>query len=221
MVKIVPSILSANFARLGEEVRAAEAGGADRIQIDVMDGHFVPNLTVGPLIVETVRRCTRLPLEVHLMISNAENYLDVYAQSGADIIIVHQEACTHLQRTVAAIKGLGKAAGVALNPATPLVMLEEILGGIDLVLLMTVNPGFGGQALIPSSLDKIRRLRALVDQRRLTCEIEVDGGIHSGTAAAVVRAGATVLVAGSAIFGHPEGVAAGIRALRQATAVDV
>lgn len=214
MALIVPSILSADFSRLGEQVQAAEAGGADRIQIDVMDGRFVPNITVGPLIVEAVRRHCTLPLEVHLMIVEPERYLGDFAAAGADLIIVHQEASPHLHRTVEQIKTLEKRAGVAINPATPLAMLQEILSDVDLVLCMTVDPGFGGQEFIASMLPKIERLRAMIEQHAAHCDLEVDGGISAQTAPLVVRAGANVLVAGSAVYGHAEGVAAGIAALR-------
>ena len=217
MALVVPSILSADFARLGEQVEAAQAGGADRIQIDVMDGRFVPNITVGPLRVEAVRRHTTLPLETHLMIVEPERYLEQFAQAGADIIIVHQEVSPHLHRTIEQIKRLGKKPGVAINPATPLAMVQEILGDIDLILCMTVDPGFGGQAFIESMLPKIERLRSMIAQHGAHCDLEVDGGIAPETAAAVVRAGANVLVAGSAVYGHPQGVAAGIAALRAAT----
>ncbi len=183
MALVVPSILSADFARLGEQVEAAQAGGADRLQIDVMDGRFVPNITVGPLVVEAVRRHTTLPLEAHLMIVEPERYLDDFARAGADLIIVHQEVSPHLHRTVQAIHHLGKRAGVAINPATPLAMLQEILNDIDLVLCMTVNPGFGGQDFIPSMLPKIERLRAMIQQHSARCDLEVDGGIHAGDSA--------------------------------------
>jgi ribulose-phosphate 3-epimerase len=218
MALVVPSILSADFARLGEQVEAAQRGGADRIQIDVMDGRFVPNITVGPLVVEAVRaRCT-LPLETHLMIVEPERYLEDFAAAGADVIIVHQEASPHLHRTVTQIHRLGKKAGVAINPATPLAVLQEILDEIDLVLCMTVDPGFGGQDFIASMLPKIERLRAMITQHGATCDLEVDGGIHTETAPLAVRAGANLLVAGSAVYGDPEGVAAGIARLRAAIA---
>jgi ribulose-phosphate 3-epimerase len=214
MALIVPSILSADFARLGEQVREAEAGGADRIQIDVMDGRFVPNITVGPLVVEAVRRCTRLPLEAHLMIVEPERYVEDIARAGADIIIVHQEVSPHLHRTVRQIKQLGKGAGAAINPATPVVMLEEILPDLDLVLAMTINPGFGGQEFLPEVLPKLRRLRAMIDAARPGCDLEVDGGIHAETAPLVVAAGANVLVAGSAVYSSHETVAQAIQRLR-------
>jgi ribulose-phosphate 3-epimerase len=214
MAQIVPSILSADFARLGEQVEAAQAGGADRLQIDVMDGRFVPNITVGPLVVAAVRRHTTLPLEAHLMIVEPERYVEDFAQAGADMIIVHQEASVHLHRTIQQIKGLGKKAGVAINPATPLAVLQEILNDVDQVLCMTVNPGFGGQEFIPSMLSKISRLRGMIQQHGAQCDLEVDGGIHAETAPLVVQAGANVLVAGSAVYGDPNGVANGIARIR-------
>jgi len=218
VVKIAPSILSADFARLGEQVAEAEAAGADYIHVDVMDGHFVPNITVGPLVVEAVRRTTRLPLDVHLMIEAPERYIARFAKAGADILTVHVEACPHLHRVVQQIKGLGVQAGVSLNPATPLGSLEEILGDVDLVLVMTVNPGFGGQEFIAGMLSKIRRLRRRLDERGLKCELEVDGGINAETAPEVVAAGANVLVAGQAIFGAEEGVAEAMRRIRESVA---
>lgn len=218
MVKIAPSILSADFTRLGEQVAEAEAAGADYIHVDVMDGHFVPNITVGPLVVEAVRRATRLPLDVHLMIEDPERYIARFAKAGADILTVHVEACPHLHRVVQQIKGLGVKAGVSLNPATPLGSLEEILEHVDLVLVMTVNPGFGGQEFIAGMLSKIRRLRRRLDERGLKCELEVDGGINAETAPEVVAAGASVLVAGEAIFGAQEGVAEAIRRIRESVA---
>jgi ribulose-phosphate 3-epimerase len=218
MALIVPSILSADFSRLGEQVRAAEAGGADRIQIDVMDGQFVPNITVGPLVVEAVRAHCGLPLETHLMIVEPERYLQDFAQAGADLIIVHQEVSPHLHRTIAQIHHLGKKAGVAINPATPLAVLQEVLGNVELILCMTVDPGFGGQDFIVSTLPKIERLRAMIIQHGVTCDLEVDGGISATTAPQVVRAGANVLVAGSAVYDDPAGVAAGIARLRTSVA---
>lgn len=213
---IVPSILSADFSRLGEQVEAAQAGGADRIQIDVMDGRFVPNITVGPLIVEAVRRHCTLPLEAHLMIVEPEHYLGDFAGAGADVIIVHQEASPHLHRTIEQIHRLGKRAGVAINPATPLAALQEILSDVDLVLCMTVDPGFGGQEFITSMLPKIERLRAMIAQHGARCDLEVDGGISAATAPQAVRAGANVLVAGSAVYADPSGPGAGIATLRAA-----
>ena len=216
MALVVPSILSADFTRLGDQVAQAQAGGADRLQIDVMDGRFVPNITVGPLVVEAVRRATTLPLEAHLMIVEPERYVADFAQAGADLIIVHQEVSPHLHRIVEQIKRMGKRAGVAINPATPLADLQEILYDIDLVLCMTVDPGFGGQQFINGVLSKITRLRAMIEQHGAHCDLEVDGGIHAETAPLAVKAGANVLVAGSAVYSDREGVAAGIRRLRQA-----
>jgi ribulose-phosphate 3-epimerase len=200
MGKIAPSILSADFSRLGEEVQAVEQAGADYIHIDVMDGHFVPNITVGPMIVRAVRKMTRLPLDVHLMISEPDRFIDDFAESGADILTVHPETVIHLHRTIHAIKDLGVKASVSLNPATPLHVLEYVLEDVDMVLLMTVNPGFGGQQFITSVLPKIRRLRDMAIERGLTLEIEVDGGIGPNTIEGVSSAGADVFVAGSAIF---------------------
>ncbi len=199
-VRVAPSILSADFGRLGEEVRAIEAAGADLVHVDVMDGRFVPNITIGPLVVEAVKRSTTLPLDVHLMIVEPEKYIDDFAKAGANIITVHQEACPHLHRTLQQIRNAGAKPGVVLNPSTPLVTLEEVLGEVSQVLLMSVNPGFGGQAFIPSTIDKVRRLRAMLDARKLNVDIEVDGGINPQTAKDVVAAGATVLVAGNAVF---------------------
>lgn len=216
MAVLVASILSADFARLGEQVAEATAGGADRLQVDVMDGRFVPNITVGPLIVEAVRRSTTLLIEAHLMIVEPERYLSDFAQAGADLIIVHQEVSPHLHRTIEQIKRLGKRAGVAINPATPLAAIQEILEDVDLLLVMTVDPGFGGQDFVDSTLAKIERLRGMLDGRGLTCDVEVDGGIHAVTAPLVVRAGANVLVAGTAVYGDPDGPAAGIAKLRAA-----
>jgi ribulose-phosphate 3-epimerase len=206
-VKLAPSILAADFARLGEQVAAAEAAGADRIHVDVMDGHFVPNLSMGPAIVGSLRKVTRLPLETHLMVSNADLFLDAFAAAGSDSLLVHWEG-NNLHRTVQRIKALGKRAGVAINPATPAAVLEEIVQDVDLVLVMTVNPGFGHQQFIRTTVSKIARVRELVDRLKPGCEVEVDGGIDAATAPLVVRAGATVLVAGSAIFGDREGVTA-------------
>ncbi len=212
-VKIAPSILSADFARLGAQVAQAEAAGADYIHVDVMDGHFVPNLTVGPLVVQAVRRSTALPLDVHLMMEAPERYLESFCRAGAGILTVHVETCPHLHRTVQQIKELGCRAGVTLNPGTPVVSLAEIVPYVDLVLVMTVNPGFGGQEFIEGSLLKIRQVRAMLDARNLEAELEVDGGIGPDTAARVVEAGATVLVAGAAIFGQDD-VAEAIRQIR-------
>jgi ribulose-phosphate 3-epimerase len=205
MIKLAPSILSADFARLGEEIREVEQGGADWIHVDVMDGHFVPNLTIGPLVVEAIRPHTTLPLDVHLMIEQPDRYVPAFAQAGADWITVHQEVCPHLHRTLVQIRECGAKAGVALNPATPVHMIEPVLAEVDLILLMTVNPGFGGQSYIPSVTDKVRELSQRLQERGLTdIPIEVDGGIQPGTAREVASAGATVLVAGSAVFGQSD-----------------
>jgi len=216
MTGIVPSILSADFTRLGEQVREAEAGGGQRIQVDVMDGHFVPNITMGPMVVAAVRRCTSLPLEAHLMITNPQDYIEDFAQAGADVIIVHQEVCPHLHRVIQQIKIAGKLAAVALNPSTPVFLLENMLSLIDMVLIMTVNPGFGGQEFIPETLPKIARLRRVITERNLNCDIEVDGGIHEATAPLVVKAGANLLVAGSAVYNEKESVAQAIARLKNA-----
>ncbi len=215
-IGIVPSILSADFTRLGEQVREAEAAGANRIQIDVMDGHFVPNITMGPMVVEAVRRCTALPLEAHLMITNPEQYIEDFARAGADVIIVHQEVSPHLHRIIQQIKTAGKLAAVALTPSTPILMLADILSLLDMVLIMTVNPGFGGQDFIPETLPKITQLRQVITQRGLYCDIEVDGGIHEATVPLVVQAGANLLVAGSAVYNDHESVAQAIARLRNA-----
>jgi ribulose-phosphate 3-epimerase len=211
-VEIVPSILSADVTRLGEQVKEAARAGADRIQVDVMDGHFVPNLTFGPLVVEAVRRVTELPIEAHLMIERPELFIEAFAKAGATLIEVQVESTTSLYRTVMRINELGVKAGVAINPATPIESLREILPFITTVNVMTVEPGFGGQKFIAQSTDKIRRVRAMSAE----IEIEVDGGIDAKTAPLVVKAGATVLVAGNAVFGHKQGIAAGIRAIRSA-----
>jgi ribulose-phosphate 3-epimerase len=215
-IGIVPSILSADFTRLGDQVRDAQAAGAQRIQVDVMDGHFVPNITMGPMIVAAVRRCTSLPLEAHLMITNPEQYIEDFASAGADVIIIHQEVSPHLHRLIEMIKTAGKMAAVALTPSTPIFLLEDILSLLDMVLIMTVNPGFGGQEFIPETLPKITRLRQVITQRNLHCDIEVDGGIHEATAPLVVKAGANLLVAGSAVYNEHESVAQAIARLRNA-----
>jgi len=198
---IAPSILSADFGRLREEVQAIEAAGADLVHVDVMDGRFVPNLTIGPLVVEAVRKSTKLPLDVHLMIVEPERYIEAFAKAGAARLSVHAETCPHLHRTLQQIRAAGAMPAVALNPSTPLSAVEEVLSEVGMVLVMSVNPGFGGQSFIPSAVDKIRRLRAMVQARGLAVDIEVDGGIKDSTAPAVVEAGANILVAGSAVFG--------------------
>jgi ribulose-phosphate 3-epimerase len=200
MIKIAPSILSANFAKLGEEILDVERGGADYIHVDVMDGHFVPNITIGPLIVDAIRPVTKLPLDVHLMIENPDQYIEQFAKAGADYITVHVEACKHLHRTIQSIKALGIKAGVVINPATPVSTIENIIEDIDMVLLMTVNPGFGGQKFIHSVLPKIKQVSDMVKERNLQVEIEVDGGVDEHTAKLCIEAGANVLVAGSAVF---------------------
>ncbi|MBT2735490.1 ribulose-phosphate 3-epimerase [Bacillus sp. ISL-7] len=204
MVKIAPSILSADFSKLGEEIIAVEKGGADYIHVDVMDGHFVPNITIGPLIVEAIRPITKLPLDVHLMIENPDQYIEEFAKAGADFITVHVEACRHLHRTVQNIKSFGIKAGVVLNPATPVESIQHIIGDIDMVLLMSVNPGFGGQKFIPEVLPKIRKVKEMAEQKGLDIEIEIDGGVNSETAKLCMEAGANVLVAGSAIYNEED-----------------
>ena len=201
MIEIAPSILSADFSKLGEEIKAAERGGAGLIHVDVMDGHFVPNITIGPLVVKAARRATNLPLDCHLMITDPDLYIDDFARAGATMISVHVEAVVHLHRTLAAIRDLGCRPGVVLNPATPLVSVEEALPFVDYVLVMSVNPGFGGQSFISTSLDKISRLRGMIDSRGLNVHVEVDGGIDTTNVADVVRHGAEWIVAGSAVFG--------------------
>jgi ribulose-phosphate 3-epimerase len=214
-LKIAPSILASDFARLGEEVRAVEAAGADYVHLDVMDGRFVPNITLGPPIVAAIRRATKLPLDVHLMIVEPERYIDEFARAGADLISVHLEATPHLHRLVQQIRHAGKRPAVALNPHSPIDGLDVVLPDLDMVLLMSVNPGFGGQQFIEAVVPKIRALRAEIDQRKLAVDIEVDGGIDPHTAPTVVAAGATVLVAGSAVFHTPGGdYRAAIAALR-------
>ena len=214
MIKIAPSILSADFSRLGEDIQAVDRAGADYIHVDVMDGHFVPNITIGPLVVAALRKVTDKPLDVHLMIENPDLYIAEFAKAGADIITVHQEAVPHLHRTIQLIKSLGKKAGVSLNPATPVESLDVILDELDLVLVMSVNPGFGGQSFIPSALDKIRALRQRITQRGIATELEVDGGVKVDNIREVVGAGADVLVAGSAVF-NTDDYAATILALRE------
>jgi ribulose-phosphate 3-epimerase len=204
MVKIAPSILSADFSKLGEEIKAVEMAGADYIHVDVMDGHFVPNITLGPLVVSAIRPITELPLDVHLMIENPDSYIEAFADAGADIITVHVEAVPHLHRTIQLIKSKGVKAGVVLNPATPIDSIKHIIHDIDLVLLMTVNPGFGGQSFIHSVVPKIREVSELVQTNGLDVEIEVDGGVNAETAPICIEAGANVLVAGSAIYGKKD-----------------
>jgi len=216
-VKIAPSILSADFGRLAEEVRAAQEAGADWIHVDVMDGHFVPNITLGPAIVAAVRSATTLPVDVHLMIERPERHLEAFADAGADWLTVHQETCPHLHRTIERIRELGAHPGVTVNPATPLDTLSEVAHMVDLLLIMSVNPGFGGQRYIPGSTSKIQRARRLLDAAGgAGVHLEVDGGIDASNAGTAAGAGATVLVAGSAVYRHPEGVAAAVRALRAA-----
>jgi ribulose-phosphate 3-epimerase len=215
-IDIAPSILSADFARLGEEIQAVEQGGAGVIHVDVMDGHFVPNITVGLPVVKALAQVTSLPLDAHLMISEPGRYAEEFVKAGASMVSVHVEADAHLHRTVMAIKGAGARAGVVINPATPLESLQEILGFVDYVLIMSVNPGFGGQKFIGTALDKVRRLRRLIDQRGLSVRIEIDGGIDLGNIQQVVEAGAEIIVSGSAIFGAKDPGAA-VRELREAT----
>jgi ribulose-phosphate 3-epimerase len=207
-IKLAASVLAADYARLGEQVLEVAAAGADYIHVDVMDGRFVPNITIGPLVVEALRRVTDLPLDVHLMIEEPERHIEAFAKAGASILTVHPEASPHVHRLVQMIKDLDVRSGVALNPASPLCLIEEVLAEVDLVLLMTVNPGWGGQAFLPSVLPKMRRLRRMLDEQGLAAELEVDGGIAAATVPLVVEAGARVLVAGSAVFQQADGVAA-------------
>ncbi|MBM3142322.1 MAG: ribulose-phosphate 3-epimerase [Chloroflexi bacterium] len=215
-IKLAPSILSADFSRLGEQVAEVTKAGADYIHVDVMDGHFVPNITIGAPVVASLHSWTALPLDVHLMIERPEAHISQFAEAGANIITVHVEAATHLHRLVEAIKGLGVKAGVALNPATPLSSLDEVLPLLDLILVMTVNPGFGGQAFIGSMMDKIARLRRILDGRQAKVELEVDGGITAGIAPKVAEAGAEVLVAGAAIFGSKQSAGKALQEMRRA-----
>jgi ribulose-phosphate 3-epimerase len=217
-VRLAPSILAADFARLGDQVADAEHAGADRIHVDVMDGHFVPNLSMGPPIVSSLRKVTRLPLEVHLMIENPDLFVDEFAEAGADALLIHWEGNNDPSRTVHRVKALGKKIGVAINPATPAALLEEILPGLDQILVMTVNPGFGHQHFLSTTLAKVMRAREMIDRMKPGCGLEVDGGIDATTAPLAVKAGADVLVAGSAIFNDEESVAASMKRLRAAIA---
>jgi ribulose-phosphate 3-epimerase len=214
-VRISPSLLSCDFGRLAEEVRAVESAGADLIHVDVMDGRFVPNITIGPVVVEAIKRVATKPLDVHLMIVEPERYVEAFAKAGADILTVHVEACTHLHRVIQQIRHAGAKPAVVLNPATPLSAVEEVLGDVEMVLLMSVNPGFGGQGFIESTVDKVRRLRGMLDARGLDADIEVDGGINAQTAKRVVEAGADVLVAGNFVFSAKD-YAQAIKSLRPA-----
>ena len=216
-VRIAPSILSADFSRLADEIGRVEAGGADLLHVDVMDGHFVPNITIGPLVVSALRKVTRLPLEVHLMIAEPDRYLDAFVGAGASTVIVHAEVLPHLHRTLQEIRRLGARAGVALNPSTRVAVIGDVLAELDQLLVMSVNPGFGGQAFIPRTIPKLGEARALLAGRAGDIPIEVDGGVTPGNAAALTAAGVTILVAGSAIFGTPDPAAA-VRTLREAAA---
>ena len=216
VIKLAPSILAADFARLGEQVAEAERSGADRIHVDVMDGHFVPNIAIGAPIVQSLRRVTRLPLETHLMISNPDFFLDEFAEAGSDSFLVHWEGNNNLHRTLQRIRGLGKRAGVGINPATPASVLEEILPDLDQVLVMTVNPGFGHQHFLESTLLKVRRVAQMIERIKPDCELEVDGGIDEARAPMAVAAGANVLVAGTFVFGAAKGVATAMESLRVA-----
>ena len=213
MIKIAPSILSADFAKLGEEIKDVERGGADYIHVDVMDGHFVPNITIGPLIVEAIRPVTKLPLDVHLMIENPDDYIEEFARAGADYITVHVEACKHLHRTIGLIKSLGVKAGVVLNPATPVNTMQHVINHVDMVLMLSVRPGCGGRSFIPEGLQKIRGVKAIADEFNPALEIEIDGGVNEETAKLCIEAGANVLVAGSAIYNQSNRKAA-IAAIR-------
>lgn len=215
-IKLAPSVLSADFARLGEQVAEATKAGADYIHIDVMDGHFVPNITIGAPVVASLRSWTHLPLDVHLMIEQPERYVSSFATSGANIITVHAEACVHLHRAIQMVKESGAKAGVALNPASSLNLIEEIIPYVDLVLIMTVNPGFGGQTFIPEMLQKIRRLRKILDDRGLNAELEVDGGVTTENASKIVKAGAKVLAVGASVYSAGEGISQALEKIRRA-----
>lgn len=216
MIKLAPSILSADFARLGEQVAEVTKAGADYIHVDVMDGHFVPNITIGAPVVAALRPLTHLPLDVHLMIENPERFIPDFVKAGADIITVHVESSPHLHRTIQQIRKLGVKAGVSLNPATPLSAVEEITPHVDLILIMSVNPGFGGQVFIPESLEKISRLRRMLDDKRLAIELEVDGGINIDNAPSIVEAGANVLAVGNSVFKAKEGISQALQRMRKA-----
>ena len=215
MIIITPSILSADFSRLGQEIQAVVEAGADMLHVDVMDGHFVPNLTIGPPVIKALRQVTQVPFDVHLMISNPDDFLEDYAAAGADWIGVHAEVCTHLHRTLSRIRELKKRPVVVLNPHTPLSTIEYVLELVDMVLIMSVNPGFGGQSFIPSALDKVAALKEMISRQGLQIPIQVDGGITEKTIAAVARAGATVFVSGSGVFNHPQGYRAAIENMRR------
>jgi ribulose-phosphate 3-epimerase len=214
-VKLAPSILSADFAHLGDQIEEVTKAGADYIHIDVMDGHFVPNITIGPLVIASLRSCTNLPLDVHLMIENPSQYIPRFVSSGADIITIHVEACTHLRREIQLIKQSGLKAGVSLNPGTPLDLISDILSQVDLVLIMSVNPGFGGQSFIPETFSKISHLRSIIDDNKIDAEIEVDGGITINNALKVINAGADVLAIGTAIFKTKGGITQALRSFRE------
>jgi len=214
-IKIAPSILSADFACLRDQIEEAEKAGADYIHVDVMDGHFVPNLTIGPLVVKAIKACTSLPLDVHLMIDNPELFLDDFVNAGSDLLAVHVEACPHLHRLIQNIRSYDIKAGVALNPATPLYCLDDIVSEIDFVVVMSVNPGFGGQKFIPQAVDKVRNLRRMIDARELAVDIELDGGVTEENAAEVAEAGANILVAGSAVFCNKDGITSAIKRIKE------
>lgn len=215
-MKIAPSILACDFSRLADEIQAVESGGADWIHVDVMDGHFVPNITIGPVITAGARKATDLPLDVHLMIEQPDRYLEAFVSAGADWLTIHAEACTHLHRTVQRIRELGARPGVAINPATPLASVTDVVPYIDLLLVLSVNPGFGGQSYITTSTAKVQNARALLDEMGSGAELEVDGGVDPGNVGEIQAAGATVVVAGSAVYGHVEGAGAGVRSIRDA-----